>query len=176
MQVLRYDAEGNKVNQWASCRRGENFLFIVFYTAVGLVYCFMGAAIIAKKDDRVDDIANKMGDFGKFSYGISVTADFSAALMVFGWIWMCIYRRQKAIVDYTRHPKTNIGVEILFLATHICFIVSDRVFIHMLPSTIDFYEVMYPVAMTFVLLMAILIVYLVLKYITRACKGASAET
>ncbi|KAJ1725631.1 hypothetical protein LPJ61_005626 [Coemansia biformis] len=171
MEVDRYKADGTKGRPWMSARRGENFLFLVFYTFIGVIYFLMGVSIILKKDNDPDDLGNSGGAFGSFSFGMAVASDFAAGLLVFGWIWICLYRRQAAIADFKRHPHTNIGIEIMFLITHICFIVSDRVFVSMLPKTIDLYQIMYPLMVTFVLLMAILIIYLLLKCAAKVCSN-----
>ncbi|KAJ2716985.1 hypothetical protein H4R19_000294 [Coemansia spiralis] len=176
MNISAKDKDGNKQSRFKSAVSGENFLFIAFYTMVGAIYFMMAVAIILKMNGDPDDIGHNAGAFGKFSYGMAVASDIAAGVMVFGWVLMCIYRRELVIASYHAHPHTNIGIEALFLLTHICFIVSDRVFVAMLPDSIDFYKIMYPIMFTFVLLMALMVIYLVCKWTGKLCAGTPART
>ncbi|KAJ2775244.1 hypothetical protein IWQ56_000161 [Coemansia nantahalensis] len=127
----------NPEERWASVRKGSNFIFIAFYLGVAVLYFMMAAAIVLKKEDDGNDMAFLVEKFGIASWIFAVTADVAAGVMVLGWM--------------------------MFLITHVCFIISDRVFLALLPSSVSFYKIAYPVMFTFVLLMLLMLIYLVLK-------------
>ncbi|KAJ1726448.1 hypothetical protein LPJ61_005178, partial [Coemansia biformis] len=94
-----------------------------------------------------------------------------SAFLVIGWVLMSIYMRPMVIGRYHVHPKTNILVELLFLGSNICLLVSDRMFISFLPTQVDIGTVVYPLSLFMVTVTGAMIIYLLGKLVTKFMCG-----
>ncbi|KAJ2713624.1 hypothetical protein H4R19_002155 [Coemansia spiralis] len=96
---------------------------------------------------------------------MAITSYIAGVILIAAWMWMCARRRHVFIGAFKLHPKTNLVVESLFVASHICIVISDRTFVNILPavSAITFAEFVYPLSMAVVVILGLIFLYLLCK-------------